>query len=70
MKQLEGILETREVASSGCIFFCELLEGGFVELREAGGADGFGLLQKVGDVGGGIGHGCLYSHTPCEAAAQ
>lgn len=36
---------------SGCFSFCELLEGGFIELLEAGGADGFGLLEQVGDVG-------------------
>jgi hypothetical protein len=40
----------------GCFFFRELVKGGFVELFEAGGADGFGLLEQVGDVSGEASH--------------
>lgn len=32
-----------------CFFFGELVKGVFVEFLEAGGADGFGVLEQVGD---------------------
>ena len=50
------IFKTVEVALHGCLFFAELGNGLFVKMLKAQGAEFFGSLEQVGDVGGKVRH--------------